>query len=220
MGIAIAMQPLAVLAVGAVGARLPWKAALRLAPLVVLPSALLVLAPLVADPHEVWHALFDQVGYPSATHATPWDSLAVHVAEGGVKAGPIRAVAVLVATVASVLVCRRRAGTEVVLWMIAVAFFIRVAAETVLAPYYIWPVLAVGLLLAGRRGWAGLVAFSIFGFAETWFQQAHWHGVWPWWLLTVGPTLVAVGLVFPGQRRPLLEAEGPVARYPAVAGAD
>jgi hypothetical protein len=84
-----------------------------------------------------------------------------------------------------------------VLWTATAAFAVRVCFEVVIADYYIWPVLAGGLILAGRKGSPQLLAFSAFAVLVTWFQESHWTGVWPWWLLTVVPMVIAVGLVLP-----------------------
>lgn len=197
LGVALAVQPLALLAVPAVVARLSWRQVARLVPLVAVPVVLVILGPLLAEPHALWHAVFEQPNYPSANHATPWTSLARHVANGGVEAGPSRVVALCVTTIAAAVVCRRRPGLEVVVWVTAAAFLVRLCFEVVIDDYYLWPVLAVACIVAGRRSTATLWAFAVFALSMTGFQYASLGGVWLWWCCTITPLVLVTASLYP-----------------------
>ncbi len=201
LGFAVALQPLALVTVPAIVARLGWREVARLLPMLAGPVVLVVLGPLIAEPNAMWHAVFEQPNYPAFNHATPWTSLATKLSNGGVAAGPFRAVALLVAAVAGALLCRRNPSLQRVLWVITAAFTARVAFEVVIAEYYVWPVIAGAVLLAGRRGVTRLLVFGACGIALTWFQHVYLKGVWPWWLITVIPLVVAVGLLYGEIRR-------------------
>lgn len=189
LGIAVAFQPLALLAVPMLGARLSWREAARSLPAVIVPSIALLAPIFVAEPLSVWHAVVEQPNYPFIkwNHATPLTRFAPAIRGGpGVMAGPSRLVALAVSAIAGVGICRRVKGFQPVLWTLGLVFFIRLVFEVTIADYYIWPVLAVTLLLSARRGLLPLVTVAVAAILLTWFQQLHWQGMWGWWALTMG----------------------------------
>jgi hypothetical protein len=197
LGLAVAMQPLALLAAAPLLARLAWRQIGRLLPWLVGPTLVVLAGPLVAEPRAVWRVLFNQPNYPLLNHATPWTSTATKLSAESVAAGPWRLVAVVIAMALGAVVCRRRLSLDLALWVAAASFVVRLCFETVIANYYIWPALALGMLVAGRRGWPRFVGFVVFSMLESLFQQVHMAGVWPWWSLTVVPTVAALLIVFP-----------------------
>jgi hypothetical protein len=112
-------------------------------------------------------------------------------------AGPSRLLAVAVAAIVGVLICRRSAGIKPVLWTLALVFFIRLVFEATIADFYVWPVLAVVLLLSARRGVIPLITMAVAAILLTWFQQIHWQGIWGWWVLTIGSLTVMLVLTRP-----------------------
>jgi hypothetical protein len=112
------------------------------------------------------------------------------MADGVIAAGPARIVAILVACGCAVAAGRRwRAarGTEWdtgtlrdVLWWAAFALALRCAFEPVVVAYYLWPALAVALVVASET-WSRLIAAGIVATVLTFVSQASWHGVWIWW---------------------------------------
>ena len=198
LGVAVAFQPLAFLAVPVLGARLSWRAALRFLPVVIAPS-LFVLAPLiVAEPASIWHAFVEQPNSPFLNHATPFTRFAPLLPDRiEVMAGPSRLLAVAVAAIVGVLICRRSEGIKPVLWTLALVFFIRLVFEATIADFYVWPVLAVVLLLSARRGLIPLITMAVAAILLTWFQQIHWQGIWGWWVLTIGSLTVMLVLTRP-----------------------
>ncbi|MGH9303065.1 MAG: hypothetical protein ACRDZ5_01500 [Acidimicrobiales bacterium] len=200
LGLAIAVQPLAVLAVPAVLAPLGLVGSLRQAWRLVLPAVIVVILPLVAEPGAVWHALFLQPNYPSFNHPTPWTSMAPRLSNGGVGAGPTRALATLGALAGGAAFCRRRPGAERVLLVIGGAFGLRVLLEVVVADFYVWPALAICLVVAARRGTFRLGLVAVVAAGESFLQQQHFGGIWPWWILTVGLLGLCFVLVLPARR--------------------
>jgi hypothetical protein len=88
----------------------------------------------------------------------------------------------------------------VVVWVTAAAFLVRLCFEVVIDDYYLWPVLAVGCVAAGRRGTGTLWAFAAFALSMTGFQYASLPGVWLWWCFTIGPLVLVTASLYP--RRP------------------
>jgi hypothetical protein len=198
LGIAVAFQPLALLAVPVLGARFAWREAFRLLPALIVPSLIVLAPPFVAEPAFVWHAVVDQPNYPFLNHVTPFTRLAPALPGGSaVMAGPSRLVALAVAAIAGVLICRRFAGLQPVLWTLALVFFVRFVFEATIADFYVWPLLALVLLLAARRGLIPLITVVVAAILLTWFQQVHWAGMWGWWTLTIGSLALLLLLTRP-----------------------
>lgn len=229
LGAAVAVQPLAVLAVGALVARAGRRQLASMALPLVLPSAAVLVGPLIASWHAAVHVLVDQPNYPDLNHPTPWTSLLPRLHERfvAVPAGPGRAIATVAALAAGYVVCRRRPDVATMLWMVGLAFFLRVVAESVLDAYYQWPVLAIGLVLAAglpRWRWWATAAVALF---VTWFSNVHLGGMWAWWSITVLALAATLALSWPGRaaavaRRPRIETgrDLPTPATPAgVAGA-
>ncbi len=197
VGIAICVQPFALIALPALFARLDWQRLGRLVVPVVLPSALALAGPLLASWHATVHTLVDQPNYPNLNHPTPWTSLVPRLHEQfvAVSAGPGRAVAVLVSFAVGIVVCRSRYRLEVVLAVIGLGLLLRLLAEAVMDSFYTWPVLAVAVLLAARRGPGRLAMAGLVGLFATWFSNLEWRGVWPWWsiLMVTLAAMLAIG---------------------------
>ncbi len=201
LGAAIAVQPLALLAVPALltvvgvrwGARALGATSLR----AVAPAAALLLPALALDWSQLSDWLTHQPNYIGFNHSTPWTTFAPRlVFEGfsGVAAGPSRVVGIAVAVVASFVLCRRTTTLQRVVLALAVAFAARVASEAVLDAYYTWPVLALGVLCAAPR--RASVFFSAVGVAvfATWFSNSQWGGADLWWAVLMVLLLALFGL--------------------------
>jgi hypothetical protein len=70
-------------------------------------------------------------------------------------------------------------------WAVAVAFALRCYTESVMTAYYVWPALAVAVVVAARENiWRFRAALVLAVFTTV---VAQWNlGEWPWWLLDVG----------------------------------
>lgn len=231
-GAAIAVQPLVLLALPFLvmaapparsrpGRRPPKTPTGRLGLLArsAVPGVVLVAAAAAANWAATVHAITSQPNWPTVDHPTPWTSLAAHLSRGAVAAGPIRALTILAATGCAILAGRRwppalraggweRAVMPQLLWWCAAAMALRCATEPVMVAYYIWPALAL-VLIVTVPSWPRLVAASVAATALTVFAQASWRGVWSWWLpVTAGLGLtLAIAAYQPETRNIVIEAD-------------
>jgi hypothetical protein len=197
LGVGIAFQPLAILGVAPVLTRLGWNAAARLWWRLLLPSVAALLAPLWGEPGRTFFVLDHQPFLPAYVSSTPLSHLAPVLARGVVGGGPTRMIATVLSAALAVAVCRKRHDLATVLTMVAVAFFLRVLLETELNWYYLWPVPAMCLPLAMRRGttrfWLCSVALVVsLGLAD---RPAVHHIVlwWPALMATLTVMLLSIG---------------------------
>lgn len=151
LGVGIAFQPLAILGVVPVLARLPLRDLARLWWRLLLPSLIVLLPPLATEMHQTLFVLVHQPFLPAANSHTPLTFLAPHIGPGLDGGGPTRLAATLLSATLAFAVCRRRHDLSTVLTLTAVALYIRVLFETELNWYYVWPVPALCLVLAMRR---------------------------------------------------------------------
>jgi len=191
-GSAVAFQPLVVVALPilfVVGGR---KQALGLVVRGAIPAAVMTIAPLVSDAHVTLHALLDQpfmYPLPVNDHATPWTFLAPKLAGSGthqmVGGGPTRLVSLLLACGVGWWAIRWRERPEMLMWAFALALALRCYTESVMTDYYLWPALAVGLVVASR---GSNLRFAIAIVAAVFTTiTAQWYYSWlPWWSLDVG----------------------------------
>lgn len=220
LGLAIAFQPVAILGLAPVLARLSWRGAVRLWWRLLLPTLLVLIPPLVAERNQTLYVLFHQPTRPKYNSLTPFTHLAPALGHGLYGGGPIRSVVTLFAVAVAVLVCHRRYDLPSVLAVTAMAFFLRVLFETELNWYYLWPVPALCLLLSMRRSRRRFWLCSI-GLAASLAVGNHnevHHNIELWWpalmatqvlmLLSIGPSarrwveLARRRLFVPCSRRP------------------
>lgn len=187
LGIGIAFQPLALLGVVPVLARVDWRDIPRLSWRLAVPPLLVLVPPLLAEPSRTLFVLVKQPYLPQAISFTPLSHLAPVIGPGVDGGGPTRLVATVLSAVLAFAVCRRRHDLATVLSMTAVAYFLRIVLETELNWYYLWPVPALCLLLSLRRSTmrfvicsAALVASIALG------DHVRVHHIDRWW-----PTLMA-----------------------------
>ena len=201
LGVGIAFQPLALLGVAPVLARLSWRAAARLSWRLALPSIVVLVPPLLAETDRTLFVLLRQPIETRYNSLTPLSGLAPVVGPGLHGGGPTRLLATLLGAALAVLVCHRRHDLDTVLGMAAVAFFLRVLLETELNWYYLWPVPALCLLLALRRGafrfglcTAALVVSMVLGDRRV-------HDIVLWWPALMATLLVMLATIGPSPRR-------------------
>jgi hypothetical protein len=223
LGAAIAVQPFALLALPALAVRAGRAGradsddSLRVRPMwdvvwrAVLPYLVLLAPALAFSWHQSTQWLLHQANFPTFNHPTPFTPLATPIPHslGGVSAGPGRLVGLAGALVVSAVVCWPHGrGTRALLWAVACSFVLWLAFESVIDDYYTWPVLAVALVLAAQRGrlrWWGTVVLALF---ITWFSDATWAGVWPWWSILMLSLAALLVVTFPTRTR--IRAPDPV----------
>ncbi len=201
LGLGIAFQPLALLGVAPVLARLTWRAAARLSWRLVLPSLVVLGLPLVAETHRTLSVLVRQPFQPQSISFTPLTHFAPAIGPDLAGGGPTRLVALVLGAALAVTVCHRRHDLPTVLAVTAVAFSLRVVLETELNWYYLWPVPALCLLLAARRSTtrfglcgAALVASIVLGDRRV-------HHIVLWWPALMATLVVMLLSAGPSPRR-------------------
>ena len=207
IGAAIAIQPLVLLALPVVLVALEHRRLTGFLIRAAAPGAVLLAAAAWANWTATVKAVTGQPNWPAVDHTTPWTSLAPQMSGGAVAAGPLRAVAIVLACGCALFAGRRwralrehagwspRALAEV-LWWVAAALALRCVFESVMVAYYVWPVLAVALITASG-GWLRLAATSVVTSTLTFVSQAAWHGPWIWWGSMVAGLAVTLVLAVP-----------------------
>ena len=186
---------------------------------ITVPAVAVTIPPLASEFHATVHALVTQPTYPNNKndHQTPWTFLAPKLGGRGtaaaVGAGPVRLVALALAAGIGWWVQRWRERPEMIVWAVALALALRTYTEAVTTAYYMWPALAVALVVAARGSQRRFAIAIVVAIAATVFAQ--WNlDVWPWWLLNVaGVTGVLVAAAWPEPVVPAGPRAGP-ARAP------
>ena len=154
-GAAVAFQPLVLLMVPVLLAMAGRRRGIGLAVRSVLPSAVLLSVPLIANFSVTFRELVDQPSFPNLNHVTPWTALATRLGGHGssltVAAGPVRVLAIPLAIGIGIWVVRRRwlERPELLAFACAMALALRSYTESVLVAYYLAGALAIGVVVAG-----------------------------------------------------------------------
>jgi hypothetical protein len=216
-GAAVCIQPLVLLALPVMLAVMPWR---RMVPFLVraaVPSVVLLGAAAIANWHDTYTSVTSQPDSPVINHPTAWTSLAPHLANQNVAAGPFRLATVVLACLCAVAIRRRwhartsdRAAAETsggwsaalltdVLWWVALTLALRSFFEPVMVSYYPWPPMAVALIPAATLSWPRLVAAGVLGGGLTAAAQGPSHAVWIWWVPIVAGLVVLLALARPAR---------------------
>jgi hypothetical protein len=211
-GAAVCVQPLVLLALPFMLALLPWR---RMVPFLVraaVPSVALVAAAAIANWHDTYQSVTSQPDSPVINHPTIWTSLAPHLTNGNVAAGPFRLATILLACLCALAVRRRWTGhlgrekegvrwptslLASVLWWVAFALALRSFFEPVMVSYYPWPPMAVALIPAATLGWRRLLAAGLLAGGLTGAAQGPSHAVWIWWAPIVAGLIVLLAISWP-----------------------
>jgi hypothetical protein len=194
LGVAVACQPLALLAVTPVVARFAWRSLPAVAWRVALPPALVVLPALIATPGRAIHAVVDQPFFPAAESSTPFSPLARALGHGMYSGGTLRLVATVGAVVLGWVACRRRYDLPWVLFVMAIAFTLRIVLESELLGFYFYPVVALTLLLAMRAGWSRFELCAALSVVCLVLGNRRQHAIAVWWpaIMVVTAAMLAV----------------------------
>ena len=216
LGVAIACQPLAVLAVAPVVARFGWRDVSRAAWRLALPTAAVILPELIASRARTLHAVVDQPYFPPGESSTPFGHFARALGDGMYSGGTLRLVATLAAVVLGYVLCRHRHDLPTVLLVISLAFTLRVVLESELLGFYFFPVVAICLLLTLRsRSWSLFAACAVASFVCLVLGNRRAHDVVLWWPAIMATTLAMVGLAHAARRG--RRAENPLGGKPRAA---
>ena len=184
-GAALAFQPLVLLMLPVLLA-IAWRRyVVGMIIRTVLPTAVLIAAPLASNFSATVHSLVDQPSPPGVNHVTPWTALSPNLGGGLVAAGPIRLLGLLIAIGLGFWVYRHwLERPELLAWSCAAALALRSYTESVMTPYYAWAALAVGVAVAARCS-ARRFGIAI-GLAVATTVMAQWMIAWfPWWAIQV-----------------------------------
>jgi len=221
-GAALAIQPLVVLALPVLLATLGPRRIAGYLTRAAAPSAALLGAAAAANWRATFDAVTSQPNWPAIDHPTPWTSLAPHLGDGAVAAGPLRALAILAACGCALVVRHRWRATgrmtqwspeflSGLLWWVAVALAIRCVFEPVMVGYYVWPALAVALVTASSS-WSRLIATSLAAVILTFASGAGWRGPWAWWAPMVAGLALTLLLARVPRRDSASQPAGSLAR--------
>ena len=229
-GLAIAAQPLVVLMLPVVFGMSPLRRWPGIALRTAAPALALLAVPLVQSWADTSRALFQQPNYPSVDHPTPWAALApvlssahrivstqfsqVHTPHGVrfttslvtgtagrvIAAGPGRLIALLLSIGMGVWVNRRRPVGLEVMWLCGLALSLRCVFESVMNPYYLWPPLALLVLVVACSSWWRFAMTGAAAFAVTVYSY-HRTGPWAWYLPVMVLLATAVMASWPSQSR-------------------
>ncbi len=188
-GAAVAFQPLVLLMLPVLLAMAGRRSGVGMAIRSLVPTAALLLVPLIANFQVTFHTLVDQPSSPNFDHATPWTALSPNLGGHGgllkVAAGPVRILAIVLAVALGVWVFRRWLNRpEMLAWACVLALALRSYTESVMTDYYAWAALAVGVVVAGRCSRLRFGAAIVLALATTLLAQ--WNLGWlPWWSIQI-----------------------------------
>ncbi len=204
LGAAVATQPVVMLMLPVILAVAGRSRALALLVRVSLPSVLLLATPLAAEFHATVRALVDQPNFPNIDHRTPWTSFAPRLGGAGegltVAAGPGRLVAIALACVTGWRARRWRDRPEMIVVAAAFTLALRCLTESVMVSFYVWPVLAVGLVVVMRGSWWRAVIGIVAAVGITVCADSH-LGEWAWWGIVNGGIVGLLMIGIPSRRR-------------------
>ena len=155
-GVAVAVQPLVIVVFPILVVMGGKSRALGFTLRSIVPVAAVTIAPVVADFHATARAVLTQPTYPGNKndHRTPFTFLAPKLGGLGRRCrrlgGPVRIITLALAAAPGWWIQRWRERPELIVWSVALALALRTYTESVSTAYYMWPALAVGLVVAGR----------------------------------------------------------------------
>ena len=196
LGLAVAFQPLALLAAAPVLARYGWRALPASLCRVAVPSVVLVLPELVTHTARTLHQIADQPFFPPDESSTPFSHLARALGNGMYSGGTLRLVATGAAVALGWVACRHRHDLATVLFVMSVAFGIRVLLESELLGFYFFPVIALCLLLTMRQGWWRFGWCAALAVACIALGNRREHAITLWWPAIMATTIAMVVLAY------------------------
>jgi hypothetical protein len=110
-GAAVCVQPLVLLALPVLLALLPWRRMPAFLLRSALPSAVSLGVVAIANWHDTYLSITSQPNSPVVNHRTIWTSLAPHMTNTNVAAGPFRLATILLACAGAILIRRRLFGS-------------------------------------------------------------------------------------------------------------
>jgi hypothetical protein len=202
IGAAVAFQPVALLALPPLLFAVRGRRWSGLLVRIAFPTALLLVLPLTMNWQVTVHALVSQATYPSLNRPTPWLRLAPSLGHSGYLGvtaaiatgdGPFRLLAILSSVVLGFFFRRAARELGMLVAVVALALSLWCVFETVIAPYYVWPTIAVALIGVSTAGRLRTAAAVVFALVADFASNADLHAEWVWWVIlcALGALLVA-----------------------------
>lgn len=163
----------------------------------IIPGFLFV-ALAVPNPHATLHALFDQPNYPTVDYPTPWMLLAPKIGHHAVAAGPGRLIGLGIDVLIGFVAAKKRSNPMWILWLATAALTARSVFESVMDPYYVVPVLALGVIVAIGANRIRLALASI-ATASLLVLTYHRPGMWVYWLEMTGVLIAMLLVILPAR---------------------
>lgn len=192
LGLAVACQPLALLAAAPVAARFGWRSLPGFCGRLAVPSVLVLVPELLTSSSAALHHIVDQPFFPTDESSTPFSHLARSLGDGMYSGGTLRSLVTVAAVVLGWMVCRRRYDLPAVLFVMTLAFALRVVFESELLGFYFFPVVAVSLLLTLRRSWTCFELCAVATVVCTALGNRRQHAIALWWPAIMLTTLAMV----------------------------
>lgn len=223
--LAVVFQPLILLILPIALAYVPFKKWPAFAAVTVLPTAVLLIPPLIQEWKPTIYAIIKQPNFPTIDHATPWLGLAPVLTRAGwirtdtlhysksahkfvwapvrefvgetVAAGPGRTIALVLACLVGVWVARKKPSLAEVVWWAAFALALRCVFESVMDPYYVVPSLVLVVVVSLRAGKVRFLLTLVAAAICT--KTSYWHtGEWRYYLFVSVSLLAALAFSWPG----------------------
>lgn len=202
-GAAVATQPLVLLMLPVLLALVGGRRAFGFVARTLAPAIGLLVVPAVSEFSTTFRALVDQPNYPNVDHRTPWTALAPGLGGHGqyltVAAGPGRVLAIALACALGLWARRWRRRPDLLVWACALALALRCFTESVMDPFYVWPVLGVALVACSASSWARLIIGAAVVSFVTIYSNLH-LSEWEWWLPVTGGIACMLWLGLPSGR--------------------
>jgi hypothetical protein len=216
LGVGFALQPLIGLAIPVVILCAGWRRLPSLVVRILAPAATLLLVPFASDWPDTYRAVVVQPVFPNLVRPTVWLRFAPHIANetwmGGrsVAGGPTRLISVAIAIGVGVWFMRKERPPQMLVWCAALVLALRFLFEAGVAPYYVWPPLAVVLVSGAIQPWKRMSLTCVCALGVTWVANVRIHTEWIWWPICAGLVLALV-FAFPAKTRE--RARDPIASF-------
>jgi hypothetical protein len=206
LGLGFAFQPLIGLAIPVVILSAGWRRLPSLVLRILAPVAALLLVPFASDWPDTYRAVVVQPVFPNLVRPTVWLRFAPHIGNetwmGGrsVAGGPTRLISVAIAMGVGVWFMRKKRPPQVLVWCVAMVLALRYLFEAGVAPYYVWPPLAVVLVSSAVQPWRRLSLTCVCALGVTWVANVRIYTEWIWWPICTG-LILALLIAYPARQR-------------------
>jgi len=192
VGAAIAFQPFVLLALPPLLLGAGWKRLPGLVVRILAPTLLLLILPLMMNWQVTISALTNQATYPSLNRPTPWLHFAPTLGHSGYVGltavtatgdGPARLLAIFSCLILGILFRQVLNDLSMLIAVIALGLSLWCAFETVIAPYYVWPPIAVALISISTLRRSQCLLVVAFALVADIASNAKLHTEWVWWVI-------------------------------------